>query len=119
LGNVGLTGEHRSYRGHQMMFHAGLLHVSQRSRLQACFDKLSFPMYREEKNFCCGTGRPEFVCRVNSSQNRHADISHNDVRKEVASCQHQCCAVRYCPYDFKIGRQQSTLCFEQSPMIIG
>ena len=77
MGNIGLTGERRLYCEHQMMFHAGLVPVSQRSRFDACFDKLFFPMYREEKNFCCGIGQREFVYRVNSIQNRHADISHN------------------------------------------
>ncbi len=104
LGNVGLTGERRFYRRHQMALHAELLHVAQRSRLHAGLDELFFSVYRQENNLCCGTGCLELEHRVNSTQYWHADVSHDDVREEAESCQHQCRAVDLRSYNVKIGR---------------
>jgi hypothetical protein len=102
-----------------MAMHAGLLHESQHSGFHASLDELSFRMHRDEHKLCRGTQLPEFVNCLNSVQNRHADIGHNDVRMEPASFGHQCSTIPCCPHDIEKGRQESNLCFEQSRVVIG
>ncbi len=114
LRKVGPTSEHRMYRGHQMVFHGGLLHVPQRPCVFACLDELWFGMHGQEDEYRCATSLHEFTHGVDSVQNRHADISHNYVRMETAGFRHQCGTICCCPYDIKIGRQEANLGFEQS-----
>ena len=115
---VGLASEYRLYRGHQMTFHAGLLHESQRSSFHACLDELLFRMHGKENKNRRATRLAEFIHSVNSVQDWHRDISHDDVRKEAASRRDQFCAIGCCPYDIKMGRQESNLGFEQRSVVI-
>src|SRR5580765_4507936 len=75
-------------------------------------------MYRHEYELCCGTEFSELMQSVNSVQNRHADISHNDVRMEPKGFCHQSCTIRCRSYDIKIGRQESDLRLEQIWVVI-
>jgi hypothetical protein len=38
---------------------------------------------------------------------------------EPAGFRHQCCTIRDCPYDIKIGGQELNLSLEQSLVVIG
>src|SRR6201998_666481 len=103
VSNVGLASEHRPYRRHQMELQPELSHVSYRSGFYACLDELFCRMYDHECKLCGGTQLAELVRSLNSAQNRHADVSHNDVRMESAGFRHQYCTIRGgCPYDIKI-----------------
>ena len=113
-----MASEHRFYRRHQVVFQPKLSHVSQRSCFQACLDELFCRMYCHEYKLCFGTQFPELAQSVNSVQNRHADISHNDVRMEPAGFCYQSRTIRCRPYDIKIGRQDSDLRLEQIWVVI-
>jgi hypothetical protein len=118
ISNVGLASEHRFYRRRQVVFQPKLSHVSQRSCFHACLDELFCRMHCHEYKLCCGTQFPELVQSVNPVQNRHADISHDDVRMEPADFRHQSCTIRCRPNYIKIGRQESDLRLEQIWVVV-
>ena len=101
-----------------MVLQPELSHVSQRSCFHACLDELFCRMYCHEYKPCCGTQFPELVQSVNSVQNRHAYISHDDVRMEPAGFRHQSCAIRCRPNYIKIGRQESDLRLEHIWVVV-
>jgi hypothetical protein len=68
-------------REYQVVFHVFCAYPS--APVWRCLEEYSFPTYRQDNNSCPGTRLSEFERSINSPENRHADIRHNNVRMEV------------------------------------
>src|SRR5215471_13520310 len=102
-----------------MGLHPGFPDIAPSAFLQAGFNEFFASINRQKYKLSGTAGLDEFVDSVNAVHYRHGDINHNNVRIEPLGLGYERSSIACCADNFKMGPQESDLCFQEFRMVIG